>query len=229
MIKQLKMGIKLLPYCHGVVVNSISAVIMLAVGMWIEIHPVRLAVPRTEFNAMQNIGGFMILIAAMWPLQMLISLNVPGMIAASPWKKRIQTSVFALVSGACYLVAYLLVVAIKLFKYSGGSIDYDMLVVELLGFPFSILLLNVYMAFALKYFVASTIVFCTVISITMNLHGVFYYFGWFSVENITVPMAIGVGLFSILLGMALDYIVTWLLYKKPVSKYSQINSLKKKM
>ena len=79
MIKQLKMGFKLLPYCHGVMANVISGLVMLVIGVWMEVHSLNLTVPRTEFNAMQNLGGLMILIGAMWPLQMLISLNVPGM------------------------------------------------------------------------------------------------------------------------------------------------------
>lgn len=229
MIKQLKMGIKLLPYCHGVVANILSAVAMLVIGIWMEVQTLMLQVPRTDFNAFQNFGSLMILVGAMWPLQMLISLNVPGMIAASPWKKRIQTSVFSLLSGAGYLVFYLLVVAIKLLKYFSGKLEYEILVVELLGLPLSIILLNVYMAFALKYFMASTVVFCFAISLIMNIHGIFYYFGWLNVENITILMAIGMGILSIGLSMLLDYGVTLLIYKKPVSKYSQMNSLKKKM
>lgn len=229
MIKQLKMGIKLLPYCHGVIANMVSAVAMLVIGIWMEAGTLTLQVPRTEFNAFQNFGALMILVGAMWPLQMLISLNVPGMIAASPWKKKIQTSVFSLLSGAGYLVSFLVVVALKLLKYSSGKLEYEILVVELLGLPGSILLLNVYMAFAVKYFMAATIVFCFAMSFIMNMHGIFYYFGWLNVENITVLMAIGMGILSIGISMLLDYGVTLLIYKKPVSKYSQMNSLKKKM
>lgn len=229
MIKQLKMGFKLLPYCYGVVTNLILLVIMLVIGISAEAHSFELPVKGTDFNAYQNLGGYIILVAGMFVLQMLISLNVPDFMATSPWKKRIQTSVFALMSFVCYFVCYVIIVGLKIMKYSAGTISYEMLIVELLGFPIMILMLNVYMAIALKYFVASTVVFCLLMPVLMSMHGIAYYFGWIQLDGITLAGVIALGVLSLVVGSVLDYLLLKLIYKKPVSKYSQVSSLKKKM
>jgi len=160
---------------------------------------------------------------------MLISLNVPNVVAVSPWKKRIQTSVFAISGGVTFGVTFLIVLALKLFKYSFGMINTADMVIVLMSLPGMIIMVLLYMAFCLKYFVASTIVFCFTLPIAMYVPELGLFFGWFSYEKISVGMAVAICGLAVLLAAVLAYGVACLIYKKPISKYSQMNGLKKKM
>lgn len=226
MIKQLQIGFKLLKYSHGVIINTVSIAAMLVIGIWLEAMPITIL---GRGFILRSIGGYCILMTGMFVLQMLVSLNVPDIVAVSPWKKRIQTSVFSITAGVCFTVSFLLLLAVKMVKYSYGLVDYTNLVTELLGIPPLILLLIVYMAFSLKYFVASTFVFCIVMPAVSSLYELGVNWNWFSVDGITVGMAVAVCLLTILISVVLAYGILCLIYKKPVSKYSQMNGLKKKM
>lgn len=230
MIKQLQMGFKLLKYTHGIATNIASLILIFVIGIWFELAPVfEPGTADLEHRFIFNIGSYFIMMSALFILQMLISLNVPSVVAVSPWKKRIQTSVFSLMALVSYSITLLPMLVIKYYKYTSGYSTYSALVEEIMLLPLAIILTIVYMAVALKYFVASTIIFCIMIPVVMAIQAVGPLVGWFSYAGISLGMAIALCVAAIFLGAALSYGVLCLLYKKPVSKYSQNNSLKKKM
>ena len=120
MIKQLQMGIKLLRYTHGIVANTVLGVLILLVGIIMELGS---SGSTGMATASLSVGGYFILMTAMWPLQMLISLNVPRIVAASPWKKRIQTSVFSVSAVLYFTLTYTLVMVLKLIKWKSGLVS----------------------------------------------------------------------------------------------------------
>lgn len=227
MIKQLQMGFKLLKYTHGIATNIASLILIFVIGTYFELLPV--LEPGIEHRYIINVGSYFIMMSALFILQMLISLNVPNVVAVSPWKKRIQTSVFALMVIVSYGITFLPMLGMKYFKYSSGILTYSALVEELMLLPVMTILTIVYMAVALKYFVASTVIFFIILPVVMGVQAVGPLVGWFSYAGISLGMAIALCVAAIFLGAALSYGVLCLLYKKPVSKYSQNNSLKKKM
>lgn len=227
MIKQLQMGFKLLKYTHGIATNIASLILIFVIGIYFELLPV--LEPRIEHRYIIHVGSYFIMMSALFILQMLISLNVPNVVAVSPWKKRIQTSVFALMVIVSYGITFLPMLGMKYFKYSSGILTYSALVEELMLLPVMTILTIVYMAVALKYFVASTVIFFVILPVVMGVQAVGPLVGWFSYAGISLGMAIALCIAAIFLGAALSYGLLCLLYKKPVSKYSQNNSLKKKM
>ena len=91
MIKQLRMGFNLLRYTHGIKTCVGFGAVMFLIGVGMELC---FSAPMEGVSF--SVGGYFVLITAMWPLQLLISMNVPEFVVTSPWKKRIQTSVFAI-------------------------------------------------------------------------------------------------------------------------------------
>jgi len=223
MIKQLQMGFKLLKYTHGIKMSLILGVVMLVMGVSME------GVFGPADFTINNMGSYFILITAMWPLQMLISLAVPDYVSVSPWKKKIQTSVFAISSFIYYLVSYLLVLAVKLIRYRRGIVTAQELSLELLTIAAFIIVVSLYMAACLKYFAASTVIFCIGMPVVMMGSMVVLELD-FLLEKLPSPMwSMVIGFAAVLLSAILSYGLLLLLYKKPVSKYSQMSGLRKKM
>ena len=230
MIKQLRMGFKLLKFTHGIVSNIASLILIFVIGIWFELAPLfEPSVTGSEHRFIFSLGSYFVMMSALFILQMLISLNVSNVVAVSPWKKRIQSSVFSLMALVTFGITFVLVLVIKYYKYISGISTYTALVEEVMLLPLAIILTIVYMAVALKYFVVSSIIFCIMIPVVMAIQAVGPMVGWFSYEAISIGMAVSLCVVSIFVGVAISYGVLCLLYKKPISKYSQMNGLKKKM
>lgn len=226
MIKQLQMGIKLLRYTHGIVANTVLGALILLVGILMELGS---SGSSGMAAASLSVGGYFILMTAMWPLQMLISLNVPGVVAASPWKKRIQTSVFSVSAVVYFTLTYTLVMVLKLLKWKSGFVSEERFVIEMLQMVVFVFILMIYMATSLKYFVVSTIVFCIVMPAFMVSYMIAYNMDILARLNLGPVAVILIGYATIFLSTLLGNGILHLLYKKPVSKYSQMSSLRKKM
>ena len=226
MIKQLQMGIKLLRYTHGIVANTALGALILLVGIIMELG----SSGSTGMSAASlSVGGYFILMTAMWPLQMLISLNVPGIVAASPWKKRIQTSVFSVSAVLYFTLTYTLVMVLKLMKWKSGLVSEEQFVIEMLQMVVFVFILMIYMTTSLKYFVVSTIIFCIVLPTFMVSYMIAYNMDILARLNLGPGAIILIGYVTIFISALLGNGILHLLYKKPVSKYSQMSGLRKKM
>lgn len=222
MIKQLQMGFKLLKYAYGIKSCIAWGTLMLVFGILIEWGAI-------SGTASHNMGAFFIVITAMWPIQLLISLNVPNLVAASPIKKKLQTSIFSIITEVCFLVFYLLVIAVKVMKYANGKISGEEVAIDAIMVAFLCMIAVIFLAFSTKYFVASTAVFAVTISIFMAACNFIYFTERYKEWNLSIGAGIGIGIAIIVLTSVVQYAVAVLLYKKPISKYSQLNSLRKKM
>ncbi|MGN0353228.1 MAG: hypothetical protein ACI4ES_16430 [Roseburia sp.] len=220
MIKQLKMGFKLMKYAYGLKSCLIAGAFFMVLGILQEYF--------WEIGN-QATGALFILITAMWPLQLLYSINAANVTQASPCKKKIQTSVSAITGFVSFLLMYLVVLGIFWMKYKTQTITEEQAVMRLIMLNISIVVLMIYMAVALKYFWVSTVVFLIVFMATTFGFQIVSYncpecFGGISIEAASL-----MGVAAVVLGTFLQYGISILLYKKPVSKYSQIASLRKKM
>lgn len=224
MIKQLKMGFKMLRYTHGIKTCVIWMIVIFLFGILLEWSA---SGENVSFN---QIGIYFMMMIAIWPLQLLVSLNVSNVVAASPWKKRIQTSVMALVSVVAFLFAYLLVIVIEAVKLAKGMILEEDFTFFILWAAFFAGVLMIYMAFSSKYFVVSTIGFVISMSVLSCIVSVRTYTN-IGILHISMhpALVILIGVLIIVAGSLLEYGISLLLYKIPVSKYAQMNSLRKKM
>lgn len=222
MIKQLRMGLKMLRYAHGIKSCIVWCVIVLLLGVLFEVG-------ADDSNSV-FIGIYLVMMLAIWPLQLLVSLNVPNVVAASPWKKRIQTSVTALISFCGFLIAFAVVDVMEGNKFATGRIAAEDFTFNVLFAACFAVLLMIYMAFSTKYFVVSTIGFIIVMSSSSIVINLMQYTDLAIFHQSLHPAAtVLLGILFIILGAVLEYGISLLIYKVPVSKYAQMNSLRKKM
>lgn len=226
MIKQLQMGIRLLRYSYRIELNLMGGIAILLIGIVMEscsFYSGGAYVPQP------SMGGYFLLMMALWPLQMLISLNVPGIVASSPWKKRIQTTVFSTLAVFFFLLTYTLILVLRLVKWQKGYIGEEQFVLEMLEMAGFVLLLMIYITTSLKYFVVSTIVFCIIMPAFMVSYITVSYTGMITAVHFSPLAVVLFGYAMIFLSALLGNGILHLLYKKPVSKYSQMSGLRKKM
>lgn len=216
MIKQIKLGIKMLMYCHGIKTSVICALIMFAAG-----------VLGIIADTKSWLGGYLIFVGAMWPVQMLYSLNTSDMIMSSGKSKSIQTFITTAVGAICYVICYIAVFILRLVQIKLNIAEVYMAGTQNVIIAIVVLLIMIYLAIALKYFVLSTVAF------VMGGLVYFSYIDTFTKFLMKLELSYFVysilGLLVILAGSVLCYYVTLFIYKKPVAKRSQLAGLRKAM
>lgn len=224
MIKQLQTGFKMLRYAYGIKTCMIWCIIGLIVGILAEMQGAE------DSFRVSYIGIFSIMLVAVWPLQLLVSMNVPNVVAASPWKKKIQTSVTALLSFVAFLCAYAMIAVLEWIKLSKNVINQEDFTFILIWAAAFAALLMIFMAFSTKYFVVSLVFFIVITSVFGSLITIREYNNSAILHmNFHPAVSILIGVVIIFITAFIEYGVSLLIYKAPISKYSQLNSLRKKM
>ena len=102
MINDMKLGIRLLRYGFGIKTNLVLLIVFTAADL--------LCFALELAGITMPLDGFMLLACAMIPGQILFTLNAVDIVLASPARKKLQTSVPAVMSLCTTLAAYLIVV-----------------------------------------------------------------------------------------------------------------------
>lgn len=218
MIESIKMGIKLFRYTWGIKMSLLLAAAFFLIGIVTSTMPVR---------GMGVMSSYLLIVAAMYPAQMLWSLNTADIVQTSPWKKRMQTAIPALANGICFFAVYLLVLGIKALQLHANPDVAADIVFELLMDALTILTVMLYYGAAFKMMYLATalfIVFFMAISFGaqfIRLFGVF--------DNVPLWAAVCSGFGAIIVGAVLQYGLMLLLYKRPLSKGAQSAGLRKHM
>lgn len=209
MIERIKMSWRMLRYSFGIKANVGCMFLFIALGIITEV-----ATRGSMF-----IGAFFIFMISMWPVQMIYSISMSNEVAASPYKKAMQTSMPALTSAVSGIAAMVLVVILKAIEYvqypeSRGAIVNGLLVICVYA-----LMISIYTGVAYKFFMASMVLFFIV------------YFGTYifltklldatQPAAVPFPAAIVICFVTVLLGALVQYVVSCLVYKYPLSKRSQ--------
>lgn len=225
MMRELKLGCRLLRYGYGLKTVCILAVVFLGCGI---AYYVMGLTGGERFTA---VSGVMLVCVAMLPTQVLQSLNVTSLVQASPAGKRMQTAVPAVVSCAGMIVAYLTVVLIRSIEVWGHPEGLYTVCNELLLQAACSMGIMIYMGIGYKYFVASSLLmvpFLWFVLLGGSLIEVF------SEENtawggMAFGAAVLLGAAVVLLGGVFQYLLSLLLYRVPVSKIAQTASLRKQL
>lgn len=218
MIKQIKVGFQMLQYGFGIKMCLAFMGFFLLVGLLLSFLPIESGVQ----------SSFFILVNGLWASQLIYSLGVSNLVQTSPWKKRMETSVPALVSFAGSTLLYLIMVILRLPYYvsAGRQAEMPYVTKELIIGGMILLVLMLYMGMAYKLFVISTVLFfVTFIGITLayNISPV-----WISTE-LSFGAAVGIGFLEIAAGALGQYGISLLVYKFPPSKKAQMRGLQKWM
>ena len=166
-----------------------------------------------------GMGAIMLVIAAMYPAQMIYSICGSQLAQSSPYKKAMMTSLPAVITFCCGILTYLLVIVIETIRAIRKPEAAERCVGLILLSGMVLMLMNIYIGIALKYFVVSMIVVIGLISSCCYCYIVGFrtmVLPWLT--GISMPIAIAVGLCLAVLGSLLQYGISLLLYKRPISR-----------
>ena len=231
MINDIKLGIKMMRYGHGLVSNIILGVFFLGIGI--------ICMIMTMMGYACNLtGGCFAVAATLLPAQVMSSLNTSNMVLSSPVRKKMQTAVPTAINCICAFVIYFavdLLLLIMAYIYPDNIPRACCILV--LQIIFTVFFM-IYTPICYKYMVMAVILG---IMVYMCCFAIIFYFNaqmYFPTSDIYSFFDKGILIFLLIsvLGIPiiaaagyLEYLLSLLFYKAPVSKYSQNVFLKNEL
>ena len=209
MINDMKLGIRLLRYGFGIKTNLVLLIVCTAADLLC--FALELAGITTPLD------GFMLL-ACVIPVQILFTLNVVDIVLTSPARKKLQTSVPAVMSLCTTLAAYLIVV---LKEAVIVLIHPDKTAQSAMHLVFLEVLAAVILAFTgvlYKSFPALLVMYFSLSGFNSFFMMPILRSDFLGEDMGALVRAALIGVVLILAGGALEYALSVLFYKKPVSK-----------
>lgn len=224
MIKNLKLGLKSLRYAYGIKLNLLLLIAFLALGI----------VCHAFGNdmALGVYGDFMLMCTAMVPAQLIFSLSASNMVLASPVRKKMQTSIPALLTYSNMVLVYIAMFAYRMVRVWGNPGLAGALGGELVAMAVMMALFMLYLGVAYKYFIVSVLLVVVVMvlfSINEGLTGSLFYMELFGQGMGSVALSALLGMGILVLGGFLQYLVSLLLYRAPMSKMAQSAPLRREL
>lgn len=222
MMKDIKLGCKLLEYGLNVGGSTFSLVLCFVLVVLME-----LILPITALSSLW-IG-----IGAAAVVQLVHSLTASQMVQTSPYKKKLQTTIPTLIVGGYMLIAHTLSLILKWIGYQRimGMSNPDF-IVEFEPYEFSnaiiwaaflMMFITLIIGLSMKCFWVAMMIFGAV--------SVWFYTGMNGVEMvyfaIPEPLAVALSYVIILAGCGLIYLIFCLTYKKDYSKMTFETALKR--
>lgn len=224
MITNLKLGWKTIKYAHGFKGNIAAAVIMAGFGLLI-------SAANMAMGILGGLGGIFMIISAMFPAQLIYSLSMSALVQTSPAKKRMQTAVPAAITCSSMMVMYLFFVLVNVIMAAVKPEYAAQICSQLLSVSFFAFMIMLYVSVCYKYFWVSFVMFFAVYS--------FCFLGMayesplrsdiFGADAGSFLLAALIGLAVIAAGGFVEYGVSLLVYKAPMSKRAQAASLRKSL
>lgn len=225
MINNWKLGFKILRHGYGLVMSIIQGVAFFLFGgcflfFQISTNNFRGGIP----------GQVIFLCIGMLPAQMIYSLSVSNLVLTSPVRKKLQTSVPAVFTWSCMTFLYLaeaLVSAVMAWNLPEirSSVCNELVVLGLVAMA-----MTLYLGIAYKYFVLSLLFLFPIIFISVNI-GMPVELNWpfFNQGNVSLILAAAIGLACIGAGAVGEYLISLLVYRRPMSKMAQAAPLRKEL
>lgn len=225
MISNLKTGLKILRYGHGLKGAIIGTVLIVILGIMMAIIHITLG---EKTGGVLPVGYFWML-AAMIIIQLFYSVNAATIVQASPLKKKLQTSVPTVLCVVGVLCAYLLTVLVEGIAFAITPAAEGYICRQLIYSTLLLATIMLYSAACYKLFFLTTIMFFVVFfscyqsmvgsGLQLNLDG--------SGKTFWLLAAAGLGI--LLICGVLHYLITLAIYKIPLSKRAQAGALRKEM
>lgn len=225
MINDIKLGIKIMRYGHGLVLNII-------LGVWFLVIGIAVIILSMSGHYINWSGGCFAIAAALMPIQIIFSLNASNMVLSSPVRKKMQTVVPTTITCISTLAMYIVVDLLLLIMI---CINPDRIPAACslvaLQIVFAVFFM-IYIPICYKYMVAAVVLGIIVWACAMNLILIMPNVNTFSFINKGISSFLlisALGLPGIVAGGFLQYLLSLLFYKAPVSKYSQNVYLRKEL
>lgn len=226
MINDIKKGIKLMRYGYGLKSIVVVSIIYIICGFLI----LGMLLFASE-NVKLGTQGVLIFIIPVFLVQLLHSLNVSKMALSSPMRKQLQTSIPSVISCIGMLIIYIFFILYCLLTISISPERAGALCVDIMFAALSAALIMIYLPICCKYMAVSILFFIILymtLSVTyvMNMPDI-EFLNNANVFTFLCVAALGI-LFIIIFGFV-GYLLSLLVYKAPVSKYSQNVYLRKEL
>lgn len=204
-----RFAMKCMRLSYNVKTNLICMGLLAALGLVYEIFHI----------GGEGMGAYLLLVVSMYPAQYVNSLCGSQLVQSSPYKKTLMTSLPTALTFCSGIAVYLAVVVIEVVRacVGQGSMGHSSRLILLCGVL--LLLLNLYVGVAYKYFAVSIFLLAVCMVGFYNLSGIM---GDTALAQfflaIPLPVALVIGLCCALLGGVMQYGVSLLVYKKPMSR-----------
>lgn len=214
-MKSMKLGFKLLRYAWGIKTTLLSGGIFFLLGL----------LSFTMSVQTWYLGGYLLMVLAVYPAQLLSSLTVSNLVQTSPWKKALQTSVPTALTAGAFALTYGGALIISLLRLNARPEMREDMVMILVLFAFEIFLIMTYCGIAYKTYVLGTALFIIVFVMGSSVIQIGAALGAF--RGVSVFGAACSGFAAMLLGSAVQYGLSLMLYKRALSKNAQYPGLRK--
>lgn len=225
MINDIKLGIKIMRYGHGFVLNII-------LGAWFLVIGIGVIILSMSGHLINWSGGCFAIAAALMPIQIIFSLNTSNMVLSSPVRKKMQTVVPTAIACICtlsmYIVVDLLLLIMVCINPDRIPVACSLVALQILFAVFFM----IYIPICYKYMVAAIIIGIIVWTCVINAIMIMPDVNSFSFFNKGISSFLlisALGLPGIVAGGFIQYLLSLLFYKAPVSKYSQNIYLRKEL
>lgn len=219
-----RFGLKSLRYAYGIKTNLILLLVFLITG----IAGTFLGIG----TSMDLYANYMLMCTAMIPAQLIFSLSASNMVQASPFRKRLQTSIPAVLTCGNMMVVYLIMAGYRLVRVWGDPSLAGAMSGELAIIAGIMTLIMIYVGIAYKYFFVS--IFFIAFMVLIMPHGrqeesaalCMRLFGQ-GINGLALTALAGAGIVA--LGGLLQYLVSLLVYRVPIAKMAQAAPLRREL
>lgn len=222
MKEQLSKGWKLKGYGLGVKTQRAFCIIFLIVGTLFKLSPL-----ETEYMGI-DVGAVFLFCSAMFPAQLVMSLDMSQMVQASPYKKKLQTSIPAKMTTAGILIMFGWSIFLQVISCVISGKNFADQGVKLLMTGMWAFVILLFTGVCYKFFVVSMIVMYILVLGAGMLVGIAQQF--FIPKGFIHPLvAIMADIVLILTGGVIQYGFMKLFYKFPLSKAAFGAAIKREM
>lgn len=218
---------------HGINVklNVVVMILFIFAGIMGELVVVFVdAVGQRMFGL--DFGALMLLCAAMYPMQLLMSANLSSMIQASAYRKRLHTAAPALLCLGSNLIAVTVILLIRGLGVWAMPHRAAEIMRGLVGVGFLVLGIDILASVLYKFFYLSMVIYMALIFFfSLGLYQQTLAEGMdFVVRRLSLPpIAIAFCLAMVFLGAAVQYLLNRAVYKQPLSRAAFGNNAAKKL
>lgn len=203
MLKDIKLGFKLLRYGYKLKLNVIMLVFFTIFGIASEIFS----------KGTSIIGGVYFMMSGMFTFQLIMSMDVSELIQSTSLKKKLQIYIPVLASTVINLILFTFFVVERVVLIQMGVADKTQIIYTLFMLDVILLITYLYTSICYKYFVLGFILFM------VAFMAAFMGFAD-TIAALGLPVIALFGYIAIFVGGALEILIGELLYKKPLSEFA---------
>ena len=211
MFKDLTLGLKLLKYGYKMTLNIVMMLLILGIGVVMEIAT----------KGTSRIGGFYFMLCGLFAYQMIISLDISAMIQTTAMKKKLQVKIPVIVSTLFYLVTFTFLIVERAIMINVNPDNKEQLLFVLFTIVVMMFATFLFSGVCYKFMFVAMILLIIVISSSTVVLQILWNVGLgAAMMNMGLGMIAVLGYVTILLGALIEYAVSSLLYRYPLSDFA---------